>query len=120
MSRQMTETQALEPSAIYADIDSYPPLMRQEAKEKYIGREVDWLLAFFNGSVEKGRAHLSFHCESRIMQLVGGTISLSDYPWLKSLRADEVVRVRGRISGIDPMTIKLDQLELSLPEAASL
>ena len=111
----------LKPADIYADIDSHPPLMQEDAKEKYLGQEVDWQLKFFSGSVEKKeQARVAFRQELRTPGLVVGTVSLSDYPWLKALRADAVVRVRGRISSIDSMAIALDGLEVSLPEPAAL
>ena len=111
----------LKPTEIYAEIDSHPPLMQEGAKEKYLGQEVDWQLIFFSGSVEKnGQARLAFHCEPRAMGMVVGTASLAEYPWLKTLRADAAVRVRGRIQGIDSIAITLDGLEVSLPEPASM
>lgn len=109
----------LQPTDIYAEIKSQPPLMRDEAGQKYIGREVEWLVTFDNGWESKGQAHLSFGVEPHVISMVKGTVSLTEYPWLKSLRADKVVRVRGRISRIDGMAITLDKLELSLPEAAN-
>lgn len=116
----MTRANVLEPADIFTEIDSRPPLMRDEACKIYVGKEVEWLLAFANGYEfgEKGRVRLSFRCEPRLLGWVVGTVALSDYPWLKSLQADEIVRVRGRISGIDAMTITLDKLELSLFETA--
>ena len=115
------EVEMLKPAEIYADIDSNPPLMQEDAKAKYLGHEVDWQLTFFSGSVEKnGQARLAFHHEPRTMGLVVGSVSLPDYPWLKSLRADEAVRVRGRICSVDYMAITLERLELSLPEPATL
>ena len=110
----------LRPAGIYAEIKSQPPLMRDEAGHKYVGREVEWLVTFANGWESEGQAHLSFCVEPHVISMVKGTVSLADYPWLKSLRADAVVRVRGRIRRVESMTIELDKLELGLPETAAL
>ena len=120
---QMTalkDVKALEPAAIYSEINAQPPLMREEASEAYIGEEVEWLLTLANGSVRKGRAELIFHFDSRDTRMVCGKAPLARYPWLKSLGAGETVRVRGRISRITSLSIDLDVLELGLPEPAAL
>ena len=114
------EVEMLKPAEIYAEIDSNPPLMQEDAKDKYLGQEVDWLLTFFHGSVENGQARLAFHCKPRVMGLVVCTASLAEYPWLKALHADAAVRVRGRIRSIDSMSITLDGIELSIPEPATM
>ena len=112
------------PAEIYTDINSHPPLMQDDAKKKYIGQEVEWLLTFSSGSVEHDEAHVMFRSEGRSLGRaaglggVSGDVSLSAYPWLKTLRADEPVRVRGRIRGIHFIAIELDILELSVPEPA--
>ena len=108
----------LEASDIYADINSYPPLRRQEIANTYIGKEVDWLLTFSNGSEEQDEAHLIFRSEPHQIRMITGTVALSDYPWLRSLASDERVRVRGRIRRVDELITKLDILELALPEPA--
>ena len=116
----LKDIKKLEPETIDADINSHPPLMREKIKREYLGKEVEWLVTFADGYEEKGKAHLTFHCEPRALRLVSGTVVLSDYPWLKSLRADEPVQVRGRIRRLGGMAIELDVLELSLPEPATL
>ena len=116
----LKDVKQLEPETIYADINSHPPLMREKIKRGYLGKPVEWLVTFADGYEEKGKAHLTFHCEPRALRLVSGTVALSDYPWLKSLRADEAIRVRGRIQRIGGMAIDLDILEVSLPEPAAL
>ena len=109
----------LTPADIYADIESYPPLMQDEIKEKYVGQEVEWLVSFFSGSIHGGKARLMFHHASRRIGGVTGVVALAEYPWLKSLRVDEPTRVKGRIRQIDAMAIELDILGLSIPEPAS-
>jgi hypothetical protein len=110
------------PAEIYADVHSHPPLMQDDAKAKYIGQEVEWLLAFSSGSVDDDQARLMFHSRSRgelnPFGGVAGWVSLSAYPWLKTLRADELVLVRGRIRRVHFIAIDLDILELALPEPA--
>ena len=116
------KVEMLEPSHIYQDVESHPPLMQEEAQRKYIGQEVEWRLAFFSGSMQQDQAHLMFRCELRQVRPFGGitgTVSLSSYPWLKTLPADEPVLVKGRIRRVNSMTIELDILELSIPEPAT-
>ena len=47
-------------------------------------------------------------------------MALSDYSWLKTLRANELLRVRGRIRSIDALAIDLDILALGIPEPVSM
>jgi len=115
----LKDVKELEPETIYSDINSYPPLMREERKRAYIGKEVEWQVTLADGYEDKGRVHLTFHCEPRVLRLVSGTVRLSEYPWLKSLRADEPVQVRGRIRRLGGMAIELDILELNLQEPAT-
>src|SRR3989338_552688 len=79
----------LELATIDQNIESHPPLMQEAAKKKYLGREVEWPLTFFSGSLRPdGRAHVMFHHASRRFGGVTGDVVLSNYPWLKALRAD--------------------------------
>ena len=109
----------LTPAEIYAEVESHPPLMQEEAKGKYLGQEVEWFLTFFSGSLYEDQVHLMFHHESRRIGWVTGVVPLSDHLWLKTLRAEEPVQVRGRIRSIDAMAINLDILELSVPETVT-
>ena len=120
MTQQMTAAKALESSDIFEEIQAQPPLMRQEIRDTFIGKEVEWLLTFANGSVHRGRAEVYFHAGPRNSGMVAGTASLAEYPWLKSLRVGEVVRVHGHISRVQALMINLDILELNLPETAAL
>ena len=111
----MSDVTFLDPANIFAEIDAHPPLMRRQAVAQYVGRDVDWLLTFFDAhELGNDRARVTFHVASQGMGLVKGAVSLSDYPWLKSLHADEAVRVRGRIRNIDAMSIELEIGELLL------
>ena len=103
----MTKTETADPSAIFAEIKSYPPLMREEVQRPYIGREVEWRLAFSGGSIREGQASLCFFIRQEFGMVVGD-VPLARYPWLKSLPSDETVRIGGRIRKIDPSTIHLD------------
>lgn len=99
----------LRPSAIYAEINSHPPLMREQAKAAYIGREVDWPATFTDASEQPGeKASLMFYFEERDVRAVTGVVSLSEYPQLRSLHSDERLRVRGTIRKIDQLFIELD------------
>jgi len=115
----LNDVKELKPETIYSDIDSYPPLMREERKRAYVGKEVKWQVTLADGYKDRGRVRLTFHCEPSVLRLVSGTVRLSEYPWLRSLRADEPVQVRGRIRRLGGMAIELDILELSIPEPAA-
>jgi hypothetical protein len=111
----MSNVTFLDPANIFAEIEAHPPLMRAEAANTYVGKDIDWLLTFFSGhELGIGRARLTFRIASQGIGMVVGAVSLSDYPWLKSLHADEPVRVRGRIRKIDTMSIELEISELLL------
>ncbi len=107
------EVAVLQPTEIGAAIASHPPLMQEEAREQYLGREIEWLLPFSNGLVEHGQARLTFYLNARAPWMIVGAVSLADYPWLKSLPAKEMLRVRGRIRKIDAMAVYLDIAHLS-------
>ena len=112
----LKDIKKLEPGTIYAEIKSQPPLMRDEAGRRYVGREIEWLVPFTNGWESDGQAHLSFDAELRGIRTVKGTVSLAEYPWLKTLVAGAEVQVRGRILRVDTLTIELGDLELKLPK----
>jgi hypothetical protein len=109
----------LTPEEIYAEIESHPPLMREDAQRAYAGKEVEWLLRFVNGSARQEEARLTFWSEGGRSRMVVGKVSLATYPWLKSLPQGETVRVRGRITEIDSLIVNIDILELSLPQGAA-
>ena len=104
----------LKPTAIFAEIKTHPPLMRDEAAQAYLGKYVEWPLMFASGSIWEGDAvRLTFHAEPNGVTWVVGIVSLAKYPWLKMLHADEPVRVCGHIRRIEyPMEIKLDVTHL--------
>lgn len=111
----------LEPSKIYEDIESHPPLMQEEAQRKYIGQEIEWSLTFTGGYVHDGMCHLRFRSGPRLSAPNGGVrcaVPLSRYSWLKTMQAETPVQVRGRIREINVLAIELDALELSLSESA--
>ena len=111
----MSDVAFLDPANIFAEVDAHPPLMREEAIKTCVGKDVDWLLTFFNGyELGVGRARLMFRIASQGIGMVAGTVSLSDYPWLKSFHAGDAVRVRGRIRTIDTFSIELEIRELLL------
>ena len=104
----------LDPSEIYADIISRPPLMRAQAAKAYIGKDVDWVLSYANGNeLSLGEAWVAFRSGPREIRMIAGTVPLSKYPELKSLPADTAVRVRGKIREVETLIIELDIAELS-------
>ena len=106
----------LQPSEIFAKIEACPPLMRDQTMQRYIGRTVNWLLTFRNGSTnDRGQARLIFNTQPDGIRMIAGTAPLSKYPGLKSLPSGESVRVRGRIRKIDSVCVNLDITELELP-----
>ena len=108
-----------DPEAVFEDIASVPPLMRENIQHGYEGRAIDWLLMFRNGSVEEDQARLIFWLASGMPRMISGSVSLTRYPWLKSLHADSLVRVRGCIRHIDTASADLDIAGLSIVEPAT-
>ena len=89
--------------------------MREQAKTKYIGTQVKWTLMFLDGrSDQDGEARLTFHFGPQDIRMVSGSVLLSDYPRLKSMRAGESLRVRGTIRKIDTLCIELEIRDLVL------
>lgn len=105
------------PADIYREIESHPPLMREDVGKSYIGNEVEWIVTFTSGSVHHDHAQLTCWVEGhRPPKMVFADVSLATYPWLKSLPADTAIRMRGRIRAIDAMAITLDIAEISIPD----
>lgn len=111
--RRIAATKPLEPSAIFGEIESHPPLMREQARAAYIGREVAWSAIFVNGYEQSpGQVRLTFQPEPNEIKFISVTTRLSDYPWLKSACAGEAVRLRGNIRSIDTLSVEVDLKEL--------
>ena len=110
----------VEPSELFAKIDACPPLMREQAKAMYLGKEVDWILNLVNGWAERSEhARLALRQERSNVQFVIATVPLSDCPWLRHVHTGERLRIRGRIADIDGMSIELEGTSVSqLIEAA--
>ena len=107
----------VDPAGIAREIESQLPLMRQEAASAYLGKDVDWFVAYRNAyEISSRRAQLLFAYEASHAPMITGTVALSEYPQLKRLRAGESVRVRGTIRGVDMLQIALDIKELVLPK----
>ncbi len=107
--RRATRKGVLEPAKIFAEIETQPPLMRQQAAQTYIGKVINWPVIFSNASEQpSGQAHLIFCFGSHHINMITGNVSLSDYPQLRSLRSGERLRVRGTIRKIDQLFIELD------------
>lgn len=110
----MSEISMLEPGKIFAAIEARPPLMREEAKAMYLGKDVDWILNLVNGWAERSeRARLALRQERSNVQFVIATVPLSDCPWLRHVHASERLRIRGRIADIDNMSIELEGASVS-------
>lgn len=110
---------SLNPAQIFAAIEAQPPLMREEAKAKYLGKQVRWMLAFLDGHVyEPGEARLTFHFDSKDIRMVSGSVSLSKYPQLKSMQPGETLRIRGAIRKIESLCIDLDIRDLMFAKSA--
>ena len=115
----MPELKALEPSQIFAEIDACPPLMREQASQRYIGSEVDWPVTLADAREQKpGQAHVVFWPEPSGNRLIVGDVPLSGYPQLRSMRAGDPARARGRIRKVDTLSIELEIKELVLVQPA--
>ncbi len=102
------------PGTIFAEIEACPPLMRDDAKTKFIGREVDWTLVFANGWQESADlARLTFRQERGVVEFVAASVPLTECPWLKHMHAGEIMRVRGHIAELTRMTIELKGASVS-------
>ena len=109
----------VDPTGIAREIESQPPLMREQAASAYLGKEVDWCVAYRNAyELSSRRVQLLLAYEARHAPMITGTVALSEYPELKRLRAGETVRVRGTIRGVDMLQIALDIRELVFPKTA--
>ncbi|PIQ83469.1 MAG: hypothetical protein COV75_07485 [Candidatus Omnitrophica bacterium CG11_big_fil_rev_8_21_14_0_20_63_9] len=108
------------PGKIFSEIKAQPPLMQEQERSMYVGKEVDWTLLFADGyEASPGVARVMFRSEPNVLQFVAMNVRLADYPWLKSMHRGEVVRVRGRISGFSALSVELKNADLlQLAEAA--
>ncbi len=106
-----------EPSDIFTELDSCPPLMREEAKNVYLSTHVDWLLTFSNGEIDpQKQARLILRYDPHSARMVVASVALHDYPWLRSTPTGKLIQVSGRISKIEPLWIELNPVVLSLFE----
>lgn len=116
--KHQTRVSALEPSAIFKEIEAQPPLMRPQAARAYRGMEGDWPLTFANAQEGRsGEAHLYFNFEPHAMRMISGIVSLRKYPQLRQLEVGTPVRVRGRIQKVDAFFIELDIRDLVFSDA---
>src|SRR3989338_3076418 len=98
---------------IFSEIEACPPLMRAQARAAHIGKEVDWTASFFSGEIEnKEQTFVAFRHDASDKMLFA-RVKLADYPWLRSTKRGEVVRLRGRICDIGPLTIDLEAVSLA-------
>ena len=114
----MSQNVLLAPSRLFTEIDAQPPLMRVNAANAYIGKEVDWNLFFLDGSEPvPGMASIMFNSGVSANRIILGEVSLTEHPYLRALHSGEPVRVRGKIRKIDGLCIDLDITELMLAKA---
>lgn len=98
---------------IFSEIETYPPLMRAQARTTHVGKDVDWRATFFSGDMEDGqRVFVALRHEASDKMLFAH-VRLADYPWLQSTPRGETLRVRGRIANIGPLSIDLEAVILS-------
>ena len=113
------QSYSLEPATIFAEIEARPPLMREEAKAKYLGKQVRWMLMFLDGRRDQeGEAHLTFHFNSEDVRMVSGNVPLPRYPRLRSMQPGEFLCVRGAIRKIDSLCIELEIHDFVFAKAA--
>ena len=115
----VSSARTLQPSAIFEEIESRPPLMRDQAKAKYIGKKVSWAVIFLDGREDQeGKAHLAFHFAPNDIRMVVGDVVLSAYPSLRSMRPGESLRVRGTIRKFSALSVELEIQDLVFAKAA--
>lgn len=104
----------IQPMEIFAEIEAQPPFMRTEAIQRYLGREVEWILTFRDGyESQPGQAHLMLQFASHDIRHVATTVALENYPRLKNARSGQLVQVHGRILRIGTLNIELQMIELA-------
>ena len=109
-----------QPSAIFEEIESHPPLMRDQAKTKYIGKQVTWAVTFLDGKEDQeGKAQLAFHFAPNDLRMIIGSVILSDYPRLRALRSGEFLRVRGTIRKFSALSVELNIRDLAFAKIAA-
>ena len=108
------------PRQIMDDINSRPSLQQRDVINGYKGNFVDWLLELGGAQEEKdGSVHVLLRTPILVRGvptypvIVSGTVSLSDYPWLRVTPDGSEVWVQGIIRDID-LGITLDNLKLEL------
>jgi hypothetical protein len=98
---------------VFSEIEAGPPLMRTKRWRALIGKAVDWTATFFSGEPEREkRAFIALRHEASDKMLFA-SVKLADYPWLLSCQRGEELRVQGRISKIEPLTIHLETVHLT-------
>ena len=114
----MSRRQLPNPARIYAEFDAQPPLMRPEVVSEYIGRDVNWSVTLAGAREERpGQAFVSFHFEPHSVRMIGGEVSLSEYPQLKLTHVGHPIHLRGKIRKIDTLSIQLEISKLVFAEA---
>ncbi len=117
--KRQAKTGSLEPSEIFKEIETQPPLMRPQAARAYCGLEGDWPLTFANAQEGRsGEAHLYFNFEPHDMRVIRGNVSLRKYPQLRQLHVGAPVRVRGKIQKVDAFFINLEIRDLVFAKVA--
>ena len=118
--RHGSEISAVDPSEIFAKIEASPPLMREQVKAAYVGKKVDCTATFLDGHVDPdGFARLAFHYDPHEVRMLIVRVALVNYPWLRTTRSGEAVRLHGRISKIENLSIELETATVTqLAEAA--
>ncbi len=106
----MTTDEAIK---IFSEIEACPPLLRAKARAAHLGKEVDWIATFFSGEMEDAAHAFVALRHDAIDKMIFARVNLADHPWLQSAQRGEVVRLRGRISKIGPLTVALDAVSLT-------
>lgn len=104
---------------IFSEIETYPPLMRAQARAAHVGKDVDWTATFFSGDMEdEQRVFVALRHEASDKMLFA-YVRLADHPWLQSTPRGETLRVRGRMANIGPLSIDLESVSLAQVAEAS-
>ena len=96
-------------------LNEEPPYTREESEKAYIGQTLEQEARFvaIRPSQTEGLTHISLVSKEGFPWIYTD-INLSDYPWLKTLKADTYVRLKGVILSFSGHEISLEITELGI------
>jgi hypothetical protein len=110
--KRTSDSLSLLPKTIVKEVDSYPPLQRNQIEDSYKGIKVEWKTKF-------QEAHLRNDGTTHLMLLDRGSypwvycdVRVSDYPELKVIKEGTIIWVSGEIIKVVGNTITVKPTKL--------